>query len=251
MTSLKDKIKIVTTTFYRLDNRVDTIRAKIAERTIRSISDLGYETIVVDGGSADELLDSFRRSGAVVYHEEERGMGKARRQAIRIACERNPQVLIWTEPEKESYVRFIEATALPILNNATDMVIPRRRDISSYPALQQITERAGNLFWKKLTGTDLDMFFGARGWRKDLSKYFLEYNAAYGDKQDSIHIPILDIIHAGYRVRGVDIDFTYPHEQRAIEEEMGGEMDLKRMQQLYELSRITQEHWLKLSGQKK
>lgn len=92
--------------------------------------------------------------------------------------------------------------------------------MESYPLVQQYIEPLGNAFWKEVTGTDLDMWIGPRTWKKELSDYFINYDGKYGDKWDSIFIPVMNIIADGYKVKGVEIDYVHPKIQTEIEEKL-------------------------------
>ena len=233
---------MVTTTFYNPDDEVSRVRSEIAKRTFRNTINEGCPVIAVDGGSSDELLKEFENYGVVVLGEEQRGMGPARRQAIKVAAENyNAQATMWAEPEKD-LSEFLEDIFDPLEIEEADFVGVARRDRSSYPLFQKVTEGLGNEIWKDITGVELDMFFGVRAWRKGLERYFLEYG---GMAQDAIHVPVVDIIHAGYKVRSVSIDFKYPAEQRAVEEGLLNAlaMKIKRLSQLHELSKQTLERW--------
>jgi len=231
---------LITSTFYNLDNEVNLVRSQLAEKTIKSASEKGYEIISIDGGSEGGVVRRLKNAGATIYQEEQRGMGNARRQAIREAMRRNPTAIIWTEAEKVSFTEFLNDVAEPLIQNEADYVAPIRKDVSSYPEFQQTTEKLGNQFWEALTGRRMDMFFGARAWRKELSNYFLDYT---GNKQDVLHVPVLKMIKDGKRIKTVDINFVYPLEQRKVEENNSAGMILKRFEQLYELSKLTLDYW--------
>ena len=72
---ISDKIAIATTTFYNPNNENDIYRASLAKNAVRKATELGYEAIVVDGGSSDELLRELERYGARLHKEAPRGMG--------------------------------------------------------------------------------------------------------------------------------------------------------------------------------
>ena len=232
---------MITTTFYDPDNHVSRVRSEIAKRAFKNTIENGCPIVAVDGGSPDELLKEFESYGALILPEEQRGIGPARRQAIRFAYNQDAQAMLWAEPEKD-LSDFLDAIFRPLLNGEADFLIPARKDRSSYPLFQQQTEGLGNKLWEDITGTRLDMFFGARAWKKDLSRYFLNYD---GKMQDAIHIPVVDIVYADHNVKSVEIDFVYPRAQREIEESLlnSQSMQIKRLEQVAELSRKTLERW--------
>ena len=233
---------MVTTTFYNPDDEISRVRSEIAKRTFRNAIDKGCPVIAVDGGSSDELLKEFESYGVVVLGEEQKGMGPARRQAIRVAVENhNAQVTMWAEPEKD-LSEFLEEIFGPLENGEAELVNLARKNISSYPEFQQKTECLGNQVWRNITGVNLDMFFGVRAWKRELTEYFLGYN---GETEDSIHIPLIDIIFNRHRIKSLDVDFSYPKEQREVEENRmnASRMQIKRLSQLYRLSQQTFERW--------
>ncbi|MEK6856853.1 MAG: hypothetical protein AABX49_02445 [Nanoarchaeota archaeon] len=242
MREIARNVTIATSTYYRPDSDSDNIRAEIAKRTFRKAADLGYEVAVVDAGSSDGLLKEFERYGARLSLNLNGTMGSDRRKAIEIASNNGRRLVAWTEPEKEHYVPELWKTALPIIEEKADMVIPDRRPLDDYPIGQQYAENLGNLVWKELTGLDLDMWCGPRTFRKELSHYFVEYDGKYGDKWDSIFIPVMDAVSRGEKVIGVKIDYKHPKEQTKIEER-DVSFHMKRINQLDSLTKAFVEHW--------
>ncbi|MBL7148070.1 MAG: glycosyltransferase [Nanoarchaeota archaeon] len=243
---LSDKITIATTTFYNPNLEDDIHRAKIAKNSIRTANNLGYEIVIVDGGSSEELLKEFEKYGARVYSQTSKGMGKSRRQAIREAYNIGREVVAWAEPEKESYISQIVKTAEPIIKDSADLVVPKRKSLESYPAAQQYAEPLGNLFWKDLTGYDLDMWFGPRTWKKEISDYFLNYNGEYGDLWDSIFIPVMNAIIDGKKIISINVEYTHPKKQTEMEEH-DLKFHWKRIKQLNNLMPNLETHWRKIS----
>ncbi|MBL7100450.1 MAG: hypothetical protein ISS23_00680 [Nanoarchaeota archaeon] len=241
---LTDKIVIATTTWYNPDLEGDNLRAKITKNSIKRATDLEYQVMIVDGGSSDELLKYFETCGAKVFSQTNKGMGTGRRQVIKEAYNTNREIIAWTEPEKEDYIPEIIKTAVPIIEDIADLVVPKRKSLKSYPLEQQYAEKLGNLFWKELTGYDLDMWSGPRTWKREFSNYFLDYMGEYGDKWDSIFIPVIDVILDGKKVLSVEVNYTHPKEQAELEEH-----DLiffmKRIEQLTELTKALETHWKK------
>ena len=104
---------------------------------------------------------------------------------------------MWAEPEKD-LSEFLEEIFGPLENGEAELVNLARKNISSYPEFQQKTECLGNQVWRNITGVNLDMFFGVRAWKRELTEYFLGYN---GETEDSIHIPLIDIIFNRHRIK--------------------------------------------------
>lgn len=243
--NISEKVAIVTTTLYNPDLESDILRSELAKSTVRQATNLGYEMIIVDSGSSDELLKDLERYGAKIFCQQEKNMGSCRRQAIKEAVNTKKEVIAWTEPEKENYIPEIVKTAKPIIEDYADLVVPRRKSLKSYPTAQQYAEPLGNSFWKNLTSYDLDMWFGPRTWKKELSHYFMDYNGEYGDKWDSIFIPVMDAIFDEKKIISIEVKYTHPKKQTEIEEH-----DLnfytKRIEQLSNLSKTLETHWKRI-----
>lgn len=244
------KAVIATTTSYNPDMESDIYRAGFAKNSIRTATDLGYEVVVVDGGSSDEFLSELEKYSARIYPQTLEGMGSSRRQAIREALTSGREIIAWTEPEKEDYIPEIVKTIQPIIEGSADMIIPRRRSQESYPLAQQHSEKFINIFWRDLTGTDLDTVFGPRTWRREISHYFLDYDGEYGDNWDSIFIPLVNAVFdermgLGVRVAGVEVNYTHPQKQREIEEH-NLEFHRKRIDQINNVIGLSDIHWNKL-----
>jgi len=237
---------IATTTLYNPDSENDRVRSNLALETLRKALDLGYQVILVDGGSSDELLKEFERYGASV-HQESGGMGGERRKVFSLAQSSGKPVIAWLEPEKVNYLSQLEKTIAPVINGDADLVIPQRKSLASYPLSQQECEPLGNQAWKEITGLDLDLWFGPRTMNQDTSILFSNYNGEFGDKWDSIFIPVMDAVHQGKKVIGVPIDYTHPKSQTESEE---GNADFKekREMQLRTLVDMLETHWGRLIG---
>lgn len=240
-------VAIATTTFYNPDDEADNIRANLACEMVRNACGSGYEIFVVDGGSSDDFLQELQRYGAKIYSQEQKSMGAGRRQSIRAAYDTNKEVIAWTEPEKKDYVKSICYTVVPILAHKAKMVIPERKSLESYPLAQQYAEKFGNIFWHQITDTKLDMWFGPRTFSRELVECFLKYDGIYGDRWDSIFIPVMDIVFDNPRdVIGIEIDYTHPWNQKMIED-MNSYFTKKRLDQLNNLMPAIKDHWADLS----
>ncbi len=240
-------VSMATTTLYNPSIESDRIRLKLAEKAMMDARKRGLEVACVDGGSPEEFLKNLRSYGVRVFMQEEKGMGNSRRQAIREAANIGKGIIALSEPEKLGYIQYISKTARPILENRADIVSPSRTSLSSYPLFQQYTETLGNMFWEKMTGIKLDMWFGPQTFSKDCLRYYLGETSLEKDNPfDYVNlIPILNALSEGRRVIRVDIDYEHPVEQTSIENN-----DLrfyrKRIDQLSILTRQLENHWKKL-----
>ena len=104
----------------------------------------------------------------------------------------------------------------------------------------------GNACIADIIGMKLDLFVGPRIYGKHMNHYFLSYsggpNKKYGDRWDSIFIPVFDMIKDGRRVMDVPFDYSHPSEQTKIE---SGDTSFngKRLEQLASLVKACEEHW--------
>ena len=248
---VNEYISMTTTTLYNPDIESDRIRLGLADKTMMDARERGMEVVCVDGGSPYEFLRKLENYGVRIFMQEQKGMAHARRQSFREAINLGKEVIACTEPEKLGYIQYISKTALPILEGQTDIVVPSRVSLNSYPIFQQYAESLGNMFWNKLTGVKLDMWFGPKTWRKDLSRYFLNGISIEEDTQfDYINLtPIMDAIYEGKRIITLNIDYKHPTEQTLIEEN-----DLKfykkRIDQLSTLTKQLETNWKKLHSSK-
>ena len=223
---------IVTTTLYRAGSRSDMERAELAKRMFWLAKTSGYKVITVDGGAPDSTRRDFETNGAEVFSGlPDSSLVRDRKHAIRHATGQGYPILAWTEPEKVNYVRHIATTAFPIHSEKADLVVPQRVGMEQYPPTQQLAEPLGKIVWTQLTGKELDMWFGPRTWRRELSDYFLNYNEKYGSLWEGLYVPVMQMVWDGKRVLSVEIDYRHPEEQKRMEEH-DVNFSMKRIEQL-------------------
>ena len=138
---VSEYISMVTTTFYNPDIESDRIRLGLADKTMMDARERGMEVVCVDGGSPYEFLRKLENYGVRIFMQEQKGMAHARRQSFREAINLGKEVIACTEPEKLGYIQYISKTALPILEGQTDIVVPSRVSLNSYPIFQQYAVR--------------------------------------------------------------------------------------------------------------
>jgi len=232
MTSnIESKVAVVTITYYNPDVNVDFVRMELARDTIRKAAEMGFPVYIVDAGSPDELLKDFESVGANVKTINIINMAIERIAVFKEAYNSGHNIIAWMEPEKESYVDQIVKTAMPIIEENVDLVIPKRMSMSSYPDIQVLAECAGNKAWYEMTGHNLDYWFGPKTMNRDVASMFINYDCKFGTNWESIHLPVLQALYESKKVISVDVDFHYPHRQVIVEERII-EMNNKRMQQL-------------------
>jgi len=244
-----EKTVIATTTFYKPGSESDKVRAELSRRFVKRATDLGYDVMIVDGGSAEELLKEYERYGAKVFEEEKmqvtNTIGRGRRQAIREAFNIGKNVVAWIEPEKEPYIPELIKTVEPVIDGI-DIVVPKRKSLESYPHPQKMAENSGNRFWAALTKTELDVWFGPRTFKNEIAEYFLNYKGEYGDMWDSIFIPVMNAIYDSKSVISIEVDYVHPESQRIIEEK-DPQFSEKRLKQLDNLTESLYKHWRAMS----
>ena len=253
---------IVTTTFY---TSVHDIRFLLALEMIRLACSAGYKVIVVDGSPESWVQAALQQCGAVVLREiPGKGMGASRRQAIQAALDDpdNTGVIIWLEPEKAPLVPLLAPVVRKITVDGIDLVVPRRESLVSYPQYQQYCELTGNHLVGNCTGRpELDLWFGPRAMNRRVAQLFTDYGGEYGDRWDSIFIPVARAIAMSQpqplqspeqpiKVASVVVSYQHPPQQTAAETN-DMTMNRKRDQQLNELVGAMRAECLKLGLPKK
>lgn len=237
-----EKVVIATTTMYK---NVDEVRFKLAQNTIRKAKEQEYQIVVCDESSDKRIRELFRKEIANVLLGERKGMGAARRQSFSKAAElAGPDgIIVWMEPEKHTFVPLIGKVVSPLLGESADAVIPRRRSLTSYPEIQQHNEWIGNEVFRLLTGRSLDIYFGPQVFRSGLVNFYLDYDGEYGDKWDSIQVPVVRMIAAGKKIAEIIVDYVHPEEQKT---ETSFDMVERRFEQINNLKEAVKKESIKL-----
>jgi hypothetical protein len=238
---LAERTALFTATKHRTASEVDRVRYELVIKMAREAVELGYSLSIADGNSSDEFLQALEKTGATVQLHDNQSMGYRRRKACEIAYATGRPFIGWLEPEKAGYPQFAHLISQPLLEDA-DMVIAGRQSLESYPRLQQQTEDLMNQFLSKLTRLEADWAFAPMTWRWNESNLFLLYDGHHGDTWDSVFIPKIDAIKSGLKVVTINVDYQYPEEQYAAENN-DRTMELKRFEQLYKISEACHSHW--------
>jgi len=230
-----ENIVIATTVFLKERGAVrETLSFKMVEEVLK----LKYKIVVVYKGKENDFIKSLKDLGVVVKEETGVGMGQSRRQALAEASQLigKDGVVVWTEPEKHPFIKFIPRLAERIKNGEADLVVPMRNKLDSYPKEQQEEENLLNLLFEKvLKRKKADLSFGPRLMGEEALSYFLNYEGEYGDKWDSIFIPILRVKKAGLKIHYEGVPYIHPEEQTG-EEEGDLSVFMKRIEQFYNLA---------------
>lgn len=228
-------VAILTTTFYR---SMDELRFRLACKTTCAAREAGHPVLLVDGSPDRSIRDAFTDLGAVVLAETDHGIGPSRRQLFTVACQTSHPFFQWMEIEKTDYIRSIPLVAEPVALGLANVATPRRKDLASYPQFQALTETTADLVYESYMGKGLRPMFGPVLFDREALPYFEECNPAlkYGGHDTYIqHIAPMECRANGRRVMSVEVDFTYPPDQRAEEEgALNAEMIEKRLRQQLE-----------------
>ncbi len=233
---------IATTTLASYGSEQERVRVECSLKTVEAALNYDYRLVTVDADSPTVYYNAIKSLGAIIYAQNEPGMGKARRQALRraLAVSSERSAIVWMEPEKYPLVPLLGEAAADVTDHGYDLVMLRRKSLASYPPEQAMAYQLIALATKYLTGIDCDFGWGPTVLSKRAVQYYLDYQGEYGDRWDSIHIPKLRIIRDGLPWKVVEVDYRHPPEQTAAE--TGWPLFRKRIQQVDSLtSAIEQE----------
>ncbi|OGK57812.1 hypothetical protein A3I50_04165 [Candidatus Roizmanbacteria bacterium RIFCSPLOWO2_02_FULL_37_9] len=225
----------------------DKVRGDLAIEFFSKATNLGYKVVVADGKSPKtfrKVLSKIR--GLITIKRRSLKRSVARRQVIKRASQiPNVKVIISTEAEKTSLLDHIEKICRPILEKKADIVVPKRNMAlfqKTYPLYMYESEIEGNKLYNKIlrtngilkAGEDFDLFFGPRVFANDLkvlrlfskkyqlrfskTTYLLNSHFDYEDYSTTQYFPLITALKKGFRVKSVDINFSYPEVQKENEE---------------------------------
>ncbi|KAL7552410.1 hypothetical protein ACHAWF_015645 [Thalassiosira exigua] len=237
---------VVTTTYYpdtsdiRFQLAIDLCKLAKLHRT--------HLIIVDDSPEHETVRGQFQEAGTAEYvrvfqqnKSQYSGKGGSLRQAIRQAvnliqdgnaekddASRNA-VICFTEPEKIDLMNHMTAIAKPILDGASDVVVPTRRDDlfrQTYPIEQYHSESFGNLHFdilaKQFEGFQtegakkLDWLFGPFAFRASLADTWLNYP---GTSWDAQMIPyVRGVRNQHWRIVSVTVNFLHAKVMKEQEE---------------------------------
>ncbi len=221
---MKDRVVLVTTTF---SPSIEDVRAQLALKTCNAAREHGYKIIVVDGSPSSEFKAALRETGAIVFNETTRGMGASRRQTLNAGLATEAEVIAWLEPEKHTIVPLLHTCIELVSDRSFDMVIPRRRNLDSYPAYQAFSELRAN--WELgniLDRYDLDYYIGPRIMNRDTAAIMARYDGkidgkqTYGDNWEILFLPLIEILQLEMWVGSSIVDYIHPPEQLIEDDEV-------------------------------
>ena len=235
----------VCTTFFSAKSSVDQARAGAALRGAQVLQDFGIKLIVVDAGSDTSFLHELEKFDAQIFPQTGKTLGSARRQAFSLGQASGAEILIYSELEKDTFCQSLPPLIDSLANSSARLMVPARHNMLSYPLFQRRSEELINAYFKSLTGVELDSAFGPRLWKLAINNLFLDFDGAYGDKWDSIFIPVLRAVYAGETILSPTVFYENPAEQTAAEN-FNSSMEEKRIEQLYSITQGFKLDWQEL-----
>ncbi|MDP3778856.1 MAG: hypothetical protein Q8R30_02270 [bacterium] len=211
----------------------------------------GFPFICVDGSPdsvGERVRDRLRMSGAAVFPQRGRGMGASRRETLRYGLETDAQVIVWLEPEKYPLVALLDPCIELVANGSYDVIVPRRKNLDSYPAYQHWSELRANWELADIIGQyDLDLMFGPRVLSRRAAELFASYvgETPATDQWEILFIPVLRALYCGMRVGSCTVSYIHPPEQTA-RENGDAAVDRKRDEQRVNLIAAMREEIQKL-----
>jgi hypothetical protein len=237
-------IIIATTTFYNCENPADKLRSELSFQTFSEIKKKGFGLIIIDSGSSKEHIHKMQGMNLNFVLQDKKGMGVERRQVIAEA-QKQGSIIVWMEPEKCPFVQYIEYLAQELIDQKAEIIVPKRTSLASYPLFQQKTEETLNLFYKNITGIDLDICFGPKIFTKEAADYFLKYDGSFGDRWESVFIPVYLALKDNKKVISSIVNYVHP-EVQTVFEAGNKDFDLKRIDQLNDLCKSIYHFWNKV-----
>lgn len=244
----------------------DKLRGDLALQTLQAAREKGYQVVVIDGGSSLEFQSELGKIGYTVEPETERGMSGSRRQALHsIASIDQIKILVWTEPEKISFVQNgIQEAIKPLLEGKAHIVVPTRMmdGWDTYPKFQKKWEKRANRAFNRLIRSQglapigrgrpyIDVCFGPRVMVNDpaildLFSRIYEFDTKTGyfneefaigkykinpeDWADALILPILNAMEEGYKVARQQTLYEHPKLQTQSESDSPVFQDKRKKQ---------------------
>ncbi len=232
----KDKLVVVTSTYYTEEN---SVRFKLALKALGNLCGQGYLVVVVDN-SSPVIRQQLQSLGVVVESQavEKCTLGEVRRQALKLALKTagpDLKAVLWIEPEKD-FAPYVKTVTQPVISGEAQVVVPSRTEDgwSSYPVSQQSTEKSQNLASKVFTNEAFDVSFGPVVYSPDAVRKYLLQQPLRVEIPDTYVLQFMPTYIATLEpgtVRSVPVAFRYPKEQHDAED-ADPKMLAKRLTQL-------------------
>lgn len=258
-------IGIAVTTYYpkwykgrlRSIKHTDKVRGDLAIEFAGICSQAGYKLVVADGNSSKSFKRALSQiNGIILIKRRSMKRSPSKRLAIkRLSKMPDIKVIILSEPEKVSLIKDCLPTIIKsILDRKADIVIPKRNQElfkKTYPSYQYDSETEGNNLYNEilkshnllLEGENFDMFFGPNAFL-NTSKFralflkthklptgkSLKYNIVIDPEEysNTIFFPIVLALKKKFKVKSVEVPFSYPMLQKQNEEKGQKELFLEK-----------------------
>lgn len=198
---------------------VEKVRASIFLDTAKSLFTLGIPCVAIFSDCEESYLARLRRLGIITVPQSESGMGKIRREALRVAMNCFPSAFyyFWIEPEKPDMPRFLEGMINLVKTKRATLGLFNRINMSSYPEEQACYYLFCRAVASKLVGFDLDYAFGPMVISRENTSHFLQYSGEYGDRWEAILIPRLRAIRQKACIAILHVNFKNDPRMTTVE----------------------------------
>ena len=225
----------------------DKVRGDLAIEFFKEAKKRGYQVVVADGMSSKTFRKTITQMpGLNIIKRRSAKRAVAKRQAILKATKlQGVKVIIATEPEKTSLITdCLPRLVNPVINSEADIVVPKRENSlfeKTYPKYMYQSETEGNKLYNEILRThgllgdreDFDVFFGPRVFAnnpkivrlftkkfqlKISKKAYLESYFDIDAYSSTLYFPIVIALKKNYKVKSVEVPFSYPKTQKENED---------------------------------
>lgn len=206
-----NKIAIATISRARTETEETLLR-----RSLTALSNHRHPVFVTDGGSSESFVDWLRTLPNLTVLPAASGLVAQACSSLVAAAKSGAPFLFYTEPDKQE---FFESELTNLLNNVrlnenTGVVLAARsqKAFASFPAFQQVTEKAINRCCAEQIGLKTDYCYGPFLLNAKLAAFVSHVPAELGWGWRPF---VFQTAHClGYSVETVEGDFACPEEQR-------------------------------------
>ena len=225
---------------------IEDFRFKLFLRTLKTVLNHIYirKFVIVDSSEKEvtEYLQNIKDERIVVLIQEDRSQlkGGSIREGIKYVVDNfgEDAIMAFQEPEKDNMIYHYEDILRRHKHRGAYICNPRRMSISweSYPKEQYLSETFTNMYFKKMTGLDIDWMFGPVILTGSVAKYWLEEDGKLWDAQI---IPILNAYSNNVNIIEEPVCFRYPDEQKEMEEDNMEYIKKRKYQMDYMIEKMT------------
>ena len=205
---------------------LNDFRFKLFMRTLRTALNHIYirKFIVVDSSEKEvsDFIKNIKDERVVMITQKDKNQkkGGSIREGIQYVIDNfgEDTLICFQEPEKDNMIYHYENIIRKNKDRGTYVCNPRRMSIAweSYPKEQYFSENFMNMYFKKMTGLDIDWSFGPVMLTGNVAKYWLEEDGKLWDAQI---VPIYKAYLDNVNVIEEYVCFKYPEEQKELEED--------------------------------